>query len=114
MKKDSLIFVRHILESIGSIEHYTEEMSLEQFQENKIVQDAVMRRLEIIGEAVKNLPREFTRKYPTVPWSDITGTRDKLIHHYFGVDVELTFDIVTKELPPLKKELKKIIAVENK
>lgn len=109
MKKDALIFVKHILESIDCIEQYSHNISKAQFLEDKKAQDAILRRLEIIGEAVKNLPEEFTKKYPAVPWSEIARTRDKLIHQYFGVDLDLTFDIVRNDLPKIKKELRRML-----
>lgn len=64
-----------------------------------------MRRLEIIGEAVRNLPENFREKYPSIPWRQITGTRDKLIHEYFGVDIGLTWQVVKSDLPKLKRQI---------
>ncbi len=72
-------------------------------------QEAVIRRLEIIGEATKNLPADFRKKYSDVLWSEIARMRDKLIHGYFGVDLKLTFDIVKKDLPELKDKILKIL-----
>lgn len=76
---------------------------------NMQLQDAVTRRLEIIGEAVKNLPADLKEKYPKVPWKQIAGTRDVLIHEYFGTDFDLVWKVVKKELPQLKKETLKIL-----
>ena len=90
MKKDPIIFLEHIRESIEAIGSYMEGDD-EQFFNDKKVQDAVIRRLEIIGEAVKNLPQEFIKKHKSIPWSEIARMRDKLIHKYFGVDLDLTF-----------------------
>ena len=109
MNKDPLIFVRHILESIELIEEYCLDKGETDFLADRELQDAVARRLEIIGEAVKNLPPEITKKYPAVPWAEIAKMRDKLIHAYFGTDLQLTFRVVTNDLPPLKKEIKKIL-----
>ncbi len=110
MNKDPLIFLKHIIESIEKIESFSNNLSKSQFLKDELRQSAVIRQLEIIGEAVKNLPIDFINKYPPIPWSDIAGLRDKLIHHYFGVDLELTFDVVKTKLPNLKTEIKKIIA----
>lgn len=109
MKKDPTIFLKHILESITAIESYTNKTNKNSFLKDKKIQDATIRRLEIIGEAVKNLPKEFTKKYKSVPWKKIARMRDKLIHKYFGVDLDLTYDIIKRELPKLKKDIKKIL-----
>ncbi|MCX6720190.1 MAG: DUF86 domain-containing protein, partial [Candidatus Staskawiczbacteria bacterium] len=77
-----------------------------------IIQNATMRMIEIIGEAVKKLPENFKAKYPDVPWKEIAGTRDKLIHEYFGVDLELTYKIVKENIPELKKNITKILKEE--
>ena len=113
MKKDPLIFLKHIRESIESIESYMEGYDKHFFDDRK-VQDAVIRRLEIIGEAVKNIPKEFTKKHKSIPWSEIARMRDKLIHKYFGVDLDLTFDVVKKDLPELKKNLDKILSKKRR
>ncbi|MBI4163140.1 MAG: DUF86 domain-containing protein [Candidatus Aenigmarchaeota archaeon] len=109
MKKDPLVFIKHIRDSIKEIENYTKNVSKESFINNKEKQSAVIRQIEVIGEATKNLPKEFIKKYPSEPWEDIAGMRDKLIHHYFDVDLDLTFDVVKNHLPKLKKTIEKIL-----
>jgi uncharacterized protein with HEPN domain len=109
MTKEPEIFCKHILQSIHLIEEYTKGINKKIFLSSAGIQDQVIRRLEIIGEAVKNIPQDFRIKYPQIPWKDISGMRDILIHEYFGVDYELTWEIVKKELPFLKKEINKII-----
>ena len=113
MKKEALVFIKHILESIEDIENYSKSVSKNQFFKDKKLQDAIVKRIEIIGEAVKNLPRGFTNKYPFVPWSEIARTRDKMVHHYFGVDLDIVWDIVKKDLPGLKKDIKEILDKEK-
>ena len=105
MKKDVYVFIEHILESISLIETYVGGISKEGFLASTQTQDAVMRRLEIMGEAVRNLPPEFRDKHPEVPWRQIAGMRDVLIHQYFGVDLELTWTVVKRDLPELKQKL---------
>ncbi|MBU0469923.1 MAG: DUF86 domain-containing protein [Nanoarchaeota archaeon] len=82
MIKDPLVFIKHINDAIILIEKSTLDLNKKEFNENRDIQDATIRRLEIIGEAVKNIPKSFRNKHPRVPWKKIAGTRDKLIHLY--------------------------------
>lgn len=109
MKKDIKIFIRHILESIELIENYLENKSKEDFFSSTMLQDSVIRRIEIIGEAVKNLTNSFKKDHPDIPWNEIGGMRDILIHQYFGVDLNLTWEIAMKDIPELKTKLSKIM-----
>jgi len=109
MKKEPLILIEHILESIERIESYTKNLTKEKLIKNVKIQDAIIRRIEVIGEAAKNLPSDFRSKYAAVEWSDIIRTRDKITHHYFGVDLNIVWDIVKKDLSGLKKNIKDII-----
>jgi len=104
MKKDSEVFIEHILESIELIENYTANKTFSDFIESAQLQDSIIRRIEIIGEAVKNLPAEVKNNYPDVPWKNIAGMGDVLIHKYFGIDLELTWQVVQMDIPYLKKE----------
>ena len=108
MKKDSEVFIEHILESIELIENYTANKTFSDFIESVQLQDSIIHRIEIIGEAVKNLPAEVKSNYPDVPWKNIAGMRDVLIHKYFGIDLELTWQVVQKDIPDLKRENLKI------
>ena len=103
------VYIKHILESISIIETYLNEVPKEQFLESSQIQDAVIRRLEIIGEAVRNIPDGFRDKHPDIPWREITGMRNILIHEYFGVDLELTWTTVKVNLPDLKRRLAGLI-----
>lgn len=110
MKKDPTIYLSHILESISLIETYTAEIDLVRFLERQQTQDAVLRRIEIIGEAVKNLPEDLRRENPHVPWKQIAGTRDKVIHDYLGVDAELIWNISQTLLPKLRVQVEAILS----
>ena len=109
MKKDITVYLNDILESIEAIEEYTENITGKDFNSNRQVQDAVIRRLEIIGEAVKNIDEDFRNKYPRIPWKKIAGFRDVLIHEYSGVKIERVWNVIEKDLRPLKTEIKKLV-----
>ncbi len=110
MKKDPKVFLAHILDSIQLIEEYSKKVNQAKFLKKKPLQDAIIRRLEIIGEAVKNLPSSYKTKYPDVPWKQMAGMRDILIHEYFDVDLFLTWKVVKHEIPLIKKRLSEILS----
>src|SRR3989344_5203160 len=103
MKKEVVIFINHIMENILDIESFIRNISKEDFFKNKEKQNAIIRSIEVIGEAAKNIAKEFRDKYHQVEWKEAAGTRDKIIHHYFGVDLETVWEIVMVNLPELKE-----------
>ena len=109
MKKDPKIFLQHILESTSKIEKYTKGISEDKFMRSTQVQDAVIRRLEIIGEAAKNISGKIKEKYDFIPWKKVAGSRDVLIHDYFEVDFESVWDTAINDIPKLKEDVKKIL-----
>ena len=106
MDNDKL-YREHIVEAIKKIERYTAGFDFKKFDESDLVQDAVVREIEIIGEAAKHLSAKFKTAYPNVPWVQVMGMRNKLIHEYFGVDAEVVWKTVTEDLQALKKALSK-------
>jgi uncharacterized protein with HEPN domain len=109
MKTDQSAFLHHILDAIKKIEKYIRDIDEESFKKNDLIQDGVIRQIEIIGEAAKRLSNEITGQSPNIPWQDITGMRDKLIHDYFGVDIDTVWLAAKKDIPQLKEEIKQII-----
>ena len=99
-------------EAVLRINAYTQDLTFEQFLEDKKTQDAVVRNLEVIGEAVKNISEESKSRFPQIPWKDLAGVRDKLIHHYFGVNFDIVWNIVKQELPELLSQLEEILKNE--
>jgi len=110
MQRDNRLFVQDILESIVKIEEYTYNLSQNEFLQNSQAQDAVIRRLEVIGEATKNLPRSLRLKYPDVPWQRMAGMRDVLIHGYFGADLNRIWQVIEQDLPDLKRQISQVLA----
>ncbi|MCZ7356212.1 MAG: DUF86 domain-containing protein [Candidatus Methanoperedens sp.] len=108
-KRDYKLFLSDILESIRRIETYTSGLTFEDFEKNTIVSDAVVRNLEIIAEAIKNIPPEITEKYTQIPWKKVIGFRNIVIHAYFTVDLKNVWYIVKEQLPELKILIEKII-----
>jgi uncharacterized protein with HEPN domain len=109
MTKRSLhLYAKDILDSIEMIEEFIKGMDFDEFQSDDKTSSAVIRKLEIIGEAVKQLPDEIRSGYEKIPWKEIAGMRDKLIHWYFGVDYEIVWNVIKEEIPQLKPILKEI------
>lgn len=107
-KRESELYLQDILISIQRIEEYTKGLSSKDFEADWKTVDAVVRNLEIIGEAAKNMPEEIIEKYPEIPWNSMVSMRNKVIHEYFGVDVEILWKTIYEDLPLLKEEIGKI------
>ena len=105
MKKQTAVYLRHIRDAIAWIEDYTRDMDEEGFRKNHMVQDAVLKQIEVIGEAAKHIPPGFTGRHPEVPWKDIVGMRDIVVHNYFGVDISATWKTVSTDIPVLKNTI---------
>ena len=107
------VYIHHIIDAILAIEQFTKSISPEEFAQNDLIQSGVIRKIEIIGEAVKNVSGEFKERYSKIPWKHIAGMRDKLIHQYFGVDVDRVWEVVQKDLRSLKKQILIILEKEE-
>jgi uncharacterized protein with HEPN domain len=108
MKRDTGLFIKDILENISYIKLFSKGLTRDKFLEDKLRQNAVIRSLEIIGEAVKNIPGSFREKYPAIPWKKIAGMRDIITHGYFRVDLDAVWNIIKKDLSRLEKQIRKI------
>jgi uncharacterized protein with HEPN domain len=109
MRRDFKVYLEDVLEAAGKIDNYTSGLSLEAFSEDAKTIDAVVRNLEVIGEAIKRVPEDVRLKYPAVEWKKIAGLRDILIHNYFGIDVEIIWDIICNKIPVLNKQIEDIV-----
>ena len=108
MKRDLGLFIEDILNSIKNIEAFSKNLDKNRFSKDSLRQSAIIRQLEIIGEAVKNIPSSFRGKYPKIAWKDIAGFRDILSHAYFGVNPDRVWRIIEADLPKLKEEISRI------
>jgi len=109
MIKDDIVYLNHIIDAISRIEEYVHGLTYDDFIENYLIQDGVIRQIQVIGEATKKISDNTREKYPEIPWKDIAGMRDKLIHDYFGIDLDAVWDTVEKDIPVLKDEIQTII-----
>lgn len=107
--RDRSLYLRDILQAIASIEDFVGGMGYEAFRADDKTASAVIRKLEIIGEAVKQLPEEVRLLYPDIPWKQVAGMRDKLIHFYFGVDPHLIWQTINQRLPALKATVQELL-----
>jgi uncharacterized protein with HEPN domain len=108
MKREYKDYVMDIIEAIEKIEDFTKDMEFENFRKDDKTVFAVIRALEIIGEAVKKIPLTVKNKYKQMPWREAAGMRDKLIHEYFGVNINVVWKTIIEDIPRLKEEIKKI------
>ena len=113
-KRDWRLFVEDILESIGLIEKYVENMQLDNFQNDRKTIDAVVRNFEIIGEASKFIPEDTKKKHQDVDWQGIVGLRNRIAHEYFSISPTIIWHIIKEELPKLKGEMQRVLEKDYK
>jgi uncharacterized protein with HEPN domain len=105
MVKDDTVYLQHVLDAINTIQEYLLGVDEDKFKATQLLQDGTIRQIEIVGEAVRHLSKDIRKTYPEIPWQDIAGMRDKLIHDYFGVDIEKVWDTAQQDLPILKEQV---------
>jgi uncharacterized protein with HEPN domain len=110
--KDPLVYVEHIRDALADVQRYTRD-GREAFLGSSLVQDAVARKLEVVGEAARNLPQTFRDRWPGVPWRDMVDLRNVLIHEYFRLNLRRIWDIVEQELPGLLAQMQAILEAEG-
>ncbi|HNF25031.1 MAG TPA: DUF86 domain-containing protein [Leptospiraceae bacterium] len=111
MKENDEIRIRHILDAILEIESFTKEISIRNFEENRMIRNATVRSLEIIGEAVGALSEEFKTLHSEIPWQDWKDFRNVLIHQYFGIDYQMVYNSLIKDMPVLKSKVAEILNI---
>jgi uncharacterized protein with HEPN domain len=107
--KDDRVYLDHIIESLSKIDSYSKNLKLSEFVANTMVQDALIRQFEVIGEAAKNLSKTLRSNYPDIDWAKIAGMRNKLIHEYFDIDLNILWDSIQDDVPVLNGLIIRII-----
>jgi len=114
MKREIGDYIEDILEAMTNAMEFTKDMSYDEFVKDTKTVYAVIRAMEIIGEAVKNMSEDIRKKYSDIPWRSMTGMRDKVIHAYFGVKIERVWEVVERDIPNLKPNFEKMLKEEVK
>ena len=112
--RDYRDYLQDILNAINDLESFVDDITYEQFIEDRKTLNAVVRSIEVIGEASKNIPKTFQAKYKELPWRQMAGMRDKLIHAYFGIDTETLWKAAKQNIPALKKSIEKMLEVSER
>ena len=107
-KRNVKLYIEDVRDAVEKIEKYTEGLSFDTFIKDEKTVDAVVKNFSVIGEAVKNFPKEIKIKYPQTPWTEISGTRNKMIHAYFAIDEDILWKTIKEDLPAFKKQIAEI------
>lgn len=112
-KRDYRDYINDILNSIDEIKSFIDGMNFKEFTMDKKTMNAVIRSIEVIGEAAKKIPKTLIDKYPNIPWKKMAGMRDKMIHEYFGIDIEILWKVAKDDLPPLEPLIQDVLKSMN-
>jgi uncharacterized protein with HEPN domain len=113
MKKDDSVYLHHIIDALLQIERYTDGVTYEEFLSNSLLQDGVIRQLEVMGEAARNLSEDLRNEYPKIPWRQMISLRNRMIHAYFNVNLQIIWEIIQGDIPNLKQETKHVLEIFN-
>ena len=113
MKKDDTVYLRHIIDAFLQIERYTNGVTYEEFLSNSLLQDAVIRQLEVMGEAARNLSADLQNEYPAIPWRQMISLRNRMIHAYFNVNLQIIWEIIQGDIPNLKQDMMLVLETLN-
>lgn len=108
-EKDNTVYLKHILDAIDKIDKYLKGQDLTSFLQDTLVQDGIVRQIEIIGEATRHISPPLLDQYPEIPWQDIIGMRHKLIHDYMGIDLKAVWDTAIDDIPVFKSQTEKVL-----
>lgn len=112
--RDYRDYLQDISDSIDDVGNFTKDMTFEKFAKDRKTINAIIRSIEVIGEATKKLPTSVKDKHPSIPWKRMAGMRDKMIHEYFGIDVEILWKVVKEDIPSLKTSIQNALKMANK
>ena len=113
MARDEMLYLRHVLDAMDTVKEYLQGVNEEKFKNTRLIQDGVIRQIEIIGEAVRHVSKDIRKTYPEIPWQDVAGMRDKLIHDYIGVNYTIVWDVVKNKIPEIQVIVAQIIQAES-